>query len=220
MCISSRTTSRTERLFRLEDGTEVHTRFIEPADRAALRRAFGRLSAESRYHRFMGHVSDLSEEMWRYLTEVDGHDHVAIVAVALRHGHDSDEEIVGVARYVRLAEDRHSAELAITVADGVQRQGLGLRLAELLLDAGLERGVRRFVAHAFHDNFAVRRLLARFGRIESTEGPALVLHPDRPSLLRPTLALWSEGLAAWWSLSFSAVRTLMLFQGLTLRLWE
>ena len=87
----------------LDDGTHVSLRKIRPGDAAELRRGFDRLSPSSRYRRFLASRNTLSDETLRYLTCVDGHDHVAIVAVG--HGDDGTEVGLGIARFIRLPED-------------------------------------------------------------------------------------------------------------------
>ena len=72
----------------------------------------------------------------RYLTEVDGHDHVALVAESERW----PGTIVAVARYVRLDDDPDTAEAAIVVADMLQGLGLGTLLAERLAAAATVHG--------------------------------------------------------------------------------
>jgi hypothetical protein len=68
---------------------------IRPQDAAPLRAGFERLSEQSRYRRFLSPMQELSGPMLRYLTEVDHHDHEALIAVG------ADGTIVGVARSVR-----------------------------------------------------------------------------------------------------------------------
>src|SRR5664279_2996756 len=80
----------------LRDGSRVRLRQGHSSDRQLLLRGFARLSPESRYRRFLAAMPELSEEMVRYLTEIDHHDHEAIVALDERTG-----EGIGVARYVR-----------------------------------------------------------------------------------------------------------------------
>ena len=65
---------------RLRDDSEVVVRPIEPGDKGALVSMFERLSEQSRYQRFMTAVGELSESQLRYLTEVDHHDHEALIA--------------------------------------------------------------------------------------------------------------------------------------------
>ena len=92
----------------------------------------------------------------RYLTEVDGHDHLAIVATLA----DDPEAIVGVARCVRLPEAPDTAEFAIVVGDELQGRGLGTLLARTLAHAARAAGIRRFAATMLPENDAVRRLMA------------------------------------------------------------
>ncbi|MGZ4247911.1 MAG: hypothetical protein ACXVUE_06340 [Solirubrobacteraceae bacterium] len=51
-------------------------------------RRFARLSPESRYRRFLAAMPELTEEMVGYLTEVDHHDHEAIVALDDQSGRE------------------------------------------------------------------------------------------------------------------------------------
>ena len=99
---------------------------IEPGDRDAVQGAFARLSEQSRYQRFMSAINELSESQLRYLTEVDHHDHEALIAFDRESGLG-----VGVGRYVRL-DDGTSAEAAVTVVDEWQGRGLGTALCQLL----------------------------------------------------------------------------------------
>src|SRR5262245_31036074 len=111
----------------LSDGSVVTLRHIRKEDAEELRRAFERLSPTSRYRRFFGGLHTLTDDMLRYLTDVDGTNHVAIVAT-----HESPdlktENGVGVARFVRLADEPEVAEAAVTVSDDMQRKGLGRKL--------------------------------------------------------------------------------------------
>jgi RimJ/RimL family protein N-acetyltransferase len=136
---------------RLRNRSHVALRPIEPGDAAALRQAFAGLSSQTRYQRFHGAILDLSPDFLRYLTVVDGVDHVAWVA--LQRG-----AIVGVARFVRLPSS-DAAEVAFVVADRLQGQGVGGLLRDRLLGEAWARGVRRFIAEVLPENHAVRRLL-------------------------------------------------------------
>jgi GNAT superfamily N-acetyltransferase len=135
----------------LSDGTRIVLRHIRSEDADELRRAFDRLSPESRYRRFFGGVTHLSDEALRYLTHVDGQDHVAIVAT----GESPDlksEPGLGVARFVRLHDAPSVAEAAVTVVDDAQRRGLGRLLAITLAVAARERGIHTFRADVLADN--------------------------------------------------------------------
>jgi hypothetical protein len=65
----------------LRDRSRVRVRQGRPADRDLLLRGFERLSPESRYRRFLVPMPELTEGMVRYLSDVDHHDHEAIIAL-------------------------------------------------------------------------------------------------------------------------------------------
>jgi RimJ/RimL family protein N-acetyltransferase len=132
---------------------EVTIRPIRPSDASLLAASHARLSDESVRRRYLAPKPTLSRRDLRYLTHVDGIDHVALVAVTA-------QGIVGVARFVRSADDPRSAEAAVVVADDLQGQGLGRRLGLALADAARERGIARFTATMLSDNDAAHRLLA------------------------------------------------------------
>ena len=104
-------------------------------------RGFGHLSPESRYRRFLAATPDLTEEMVRYLTDIDHHDHEAIVALDHKTG-----EGIGVARYVRSKERFDVAEVAVTVIDDWQGRGLGTLLLEAISARARAEGIDTFSA--------------------------------------------------------------------------
>jgi GNAT superfamily N-acetyltransferase len=141
----------------LRDGTKVALRLVRPDDKELLRDGFNRWSPESRYARFFGPKASLSDDELRYLCEVDQEDHVAIGAVRDDGG---DPPVgLGIARFVRLADRRDTAEAAIAVADEAQRKGLGKLLLMRLVAAATERGVTRFRSEVLGSNEAMVSLL-------------------------------------------------------------
>jgi acetyltransferase len=159
----------------LADGTRVRIRPIRPGDKALLADGLARLSPESARRRFLAAKPRFSAAELRYLTEVDGHDHVALVAVLA-----SDPGcLVAVARSVRLREQPDTAEMAVVVGDPWQGLGLGAAVSEALADAVLHTGVRRIAATMLGDNVAARRLLRRIaGRLEGDGGDAVPVLRD------------------------------------------
>ncbi len=138
----------------LTDGTEIEFRQIRPDDKENLETALGRLSPESRHKRFLAPKPHFNASELRYLTELDGFDHVAILATLA----DDPNAIVGVARFVRLRDLPDTAEVAIVVGDRFQGQGLGRELGRRIADEARERDVRRFTATLLGDNVAAHRL--------------------------------------------------------------
>lgn len=142
----------------LRDGTRLVIRPIRPSDKAELSAGLTGLSERSRQRRFLSPKVRFSAAELRYLTELDGHDHVALVA------HLIDGTGVGVARYVRTPGDPPTADVAIVVADEMQGRRLGSLLADEVAVIAAENGIRRFSADILSDNLPARRLLARLTR--------------------------------------------------------
>ncbi len=140
---------------RLHDGTQVLIRRIRADDGARLQAAYERLSPATKYRRFLAPKPHLSASDVRYLVEVDGASHVALVAVLA----DRPEHIIGVGRLVRLRDEPDAAEVAIVVGDPYQGQGLGGELLERLRLAALEIGIERMQATVLAHNVAIHRLL-------------------------------------------------------------
>jgi RimJ/RimL family protein N-acetyltransferase len=147
-------------VFELERGARVLIRPIEPTDKDRLVNGLRQLSEESIRKRFLASKPRFSKAELRYLTEVDGNHHIALVAVL----EDAPEQLVAVARCVRLPDRPGTAEMAIVVGDPWQSQGLGRELARELADAALAVGIRRFAATMLGDNEAARRLMRTFSR--------------------------------------------------------
>jgi RimJ/RimL family protein N-acetyltransferase len=147
-------------LHRLSDGTRVRIRPVEPGDKPRLEVAMAELSRESIRRRFLAAKPSLSAAELRYLTEIDGVDHLALVAVP----EDEPDRIVAVARCVRAEPGSTTAEFAIVVGDALQRKGLGGTIARELADAARAVGIRRFSATTLADNDAVQRLMHGFTR--------------------------------------------------------
>ena len=145
----------------LRDGSRVRLRQGRSADRELLLRGFERLGPESRYMRFLAPMPELTEEMVRYLTDVDHHDHEAIIAIDEQTG-----EGLGVARYVRSEERPDAAEVAVTVIDDWQGRGLGTRLLELLSARAREEGIRSFTALMLATNEEMMDLFRRLDPVK------------------------------------------------------
>ena len=89
------------RSVRLRDGREVTLRAIGAADAPEIVQAFERLTAESRYSRFMQHKRQLDPAaLDRGVNPRPGQDYVFVATVPATDGID----IVGAAQYVRVRE--------------------------------------------------------------------------------------------------------------------
>jgi RimJ/RimL family protein N-acetyltransferase len=152
---------------------------IRPDHKDALERVFARLSDRSRYSRFLAPMERLSPTMLAYLTEVDHHDHEALIAFDPGSG-----DAVGVARYVRI--EGSTAEAAVTVIDDWQGRGLGTGLTSLLAERALEEGIDSFTAVLLAENREMIALLESLGQVTVTDREAgtmnveVPLEPERP----------------------------------------
>ena len=138
----------------LRDGSVVLIRQIQSGDAPLLADGFARLSSESRRLRFLTGKSHLTAAELRYFTDIDHHDHEALGALDPVLGRG-----LGIARYIRSAEDPEGAEVAVTVVDDWQHRGLGTELLSRLADRGRQEGIRHFTALVAADNEAVVGLL-------------------------------------------------------------
>jgi GNAT superfamily N-acetyltransferase len=140
------TVSSAGELATLPDGAELLVRPIRPSDKRLLAEGFERLSPESRYRRFFRPLDSLSQRDLEYLTEIDHHDHEALVAT-----HPGSGELVGVTRYVRGPEP-HQAEVSVAVGDPWQRRGVATLLLERLTERARAAGITHFVALVLREN--------------------------------------------------------------------
>jgi acetyltransferase len=145
---------------RLYDGLAITVRPIRPDDKERLAAGHQLMSAETQRLRYLMPKPRLTAAELRYLTEVDGEDHVALVAVA----DDYPDATLGVGRFIRRHDRPDTAEFAIVVADAFQGIGLGSAIAEQLAELAVERGIRHFSATVLHENTTVRALLRRISR--------------------------------------------------------
>lgn len=125
---------------------------VEASDGEAVVRLFDRLSPESVYRRYFSPFAR-REQFRASVARIDHHDREAIAAV-------EGGEVVGMAEYARPAGSR-LADLAIVVADGWQRQGLGTRLIAALAARAAEEGIEGFAVGIQGDNYGALRLFKR-----------------------------------------------------------
>lgn len=156
----------------LFDGTEVVMRLVRPEDAPLLLEAFGHLSFESRVQRFLTPKTRLTAREVEYLTDIDGDQHLAIGAMSLENHLG-----VGVARFIRLSDRPRVADVAVTVIDEFQGNGLGTLLLWRLIEAADERGITALHFDVMAENRPMMQLLhdiAPGAREEISSGVATV----------------------------------------------
>ncbi len=173
----------------LRSGQRALLRALGPDDGPGLAEAFEQLSETSRYRRFFAVKPHLSEQSLAYFTDVDHHNHEALVAVAPDSG-----QLVGVARFVRDPQEPDQAEVAVTVIDSWQRRGLGTVLLRELAQRAAEEGIRHFTAEILADNRPMLTLAHRLGQVETTrDGTTVSVRIELPAAPRPAAAGRSDG---------------------------
>lgn len=157
----------------LRDGAAITLRLLLPEDRKGLKDGFERLSANSRYQRFMSPMDELPDRYLEYLTDIDYRTHFAVVA-GIEDPVRFELEGLGIARFITLDDFEDEAELAITVADEAQGRGLGVILMEVLLRAAQERGLRALRAEVLPTNEGMQKLAKKFGGTRVAQQDGLV----------------------------------------------
>ncbi|MSP48462.1 MAG: GNAT family N-acetyltransferase [Alphaproteobacteria bacterium] len=152
----------------LRDGSRLRLHAIGPEDRACIAAGFRRLSAASRYSRFLRPMPRLDAATLDYLTAIDGARHLALGASA------GTGERVGIARCIRLAEDPDTTEIAVTVMDDWQRRGVARVLATELARWADAVAIKTFRALFSYENRPVARLLAGAGVAFANDGAGLL----------------------------------------------
>jgi GNAT superfamily N-acetyltransferase len=166
----------------LRDGSHVRIRQGHRSDRELLLHGFHRLRPESRYRRFLVPMTELPEPTLRYLTEIDHHDHEAMIALDEQTG-----EGIGVARYVRDPDDRQVAEVAVTVIDDWQGRGIGTLLLGVISARAREEGIARFTALMLSTNKEIMDLLQELDAAQIVD--------REPGTVEIEVALPASGLA-------------------------
>lgn len=151
----------------LRDGTPVLIRPVGPDDKHALQTGLEHMSSRSRYFRFFGPVSKLSEERLDYFTSADQIDHIAVGAVDLSK---EDPEPVGIARCVRLKDQPDTAEIAVAIVDDHHGRGLGTILLAAVAHAAAAHHIRAFVATVLTANRAMLDLFKELDDSRHSEG--------------------------------------------------
>ena len=144
----------------LSDAGIVRIRSARPADAAALRDMYAKLSADTLYLRFFTVSAGVVGEDVERLTRAADDEHHSLVA-------EIRGEIVGVATYERLDEPSR-AEVAFLVDDAHQGRGVGMLLLEHLATVATAQGIVTFVAETLPANARMLHVFSDAGFPVST----------------------------------------------------
>lgn len=167
------------RLITLHDGREATLRAIVEGDAPEIVQAFERLSAQSRYSRFMEHKSQLDDDaLQRGVHPRPGRDFVFVATIPAADAID----IVGAAQYVQ-ADDANgkTCEFAITVAEDWRGSGLAAKLLASLVRRARRDGYETMEGLVIAENRAMLALARKLNfKAEPVPGDATVLRVQRP----------------------------------------
>lgn len=151
---------RFEQTATLRDGRAVTIRLMRPDDKQRLVEAFARLDRQSIYTRFFGYRKELPQGP---LSRLDRIDLVRLAALVVTLGKGEDETVIGSATYVAetAADGVREAEVAFTIEEDFQGQGLAGRLLAVLADIARRHGITRFKAEVLAGNAAMLRVFKR-----------------------------------------------------------
>ncbi len=153
-------------------------RAILEADASEIVQAFARLSAQSRYYRFMRHKKHLDEgALQRGVHPRPGCDFVFVATIPAGDGID----IVGAAQYVQAGEPNdRTCEFAITVAEDWRGSGLATELLASLLPRARSDGYETMEGFVIAENTPMLALARALGfTTEPVPGDATVLRVQR-----------------------------------------
>jgi len=143
----------------LRDGRAVHIRAMRSTDEAELVQAFGRMSDDARYMRFMRFVREPNLERVRKALASFPEGGIGIVAtVPAADGID----IAGSATYL-VGNDPNTCEFAINVGSEFGGVGLASTLMTALIGAAKARGITEMDGYVLAMNQPMLRLARRLG---------------------------------------------------------
>ena len=142
----------------LRDGRPVKIRALRPDDETSMLAAIDRTGTESLKRRFFVTKRQFSDKETAFFMNIDFVNHVALVAEI---DEDGGTAIVGGGRYVVVESGQ--AEIAFTVVDAFQRQGIGAILVRHVMGLARAAGLKQLSADVLPENMAMLHVLGKFG---------------------------------------------------------
>lgn len=161
---------------RLKDGTPILIRAVRPDDKEKINEAFRNLEPETIYTRYFRFKSHLTDADLKWATEVDFENDVALVVTLIDNG---QEIVIGGSRLSVLnpdSEGSKNAEIAFTVEEDYQGQGIASRLLQHMIAIAREKGFSNVEAEVLSGNKAMMTVFNRSGLPTKTRHEGGTLH--------------------------------------------
>jgi RimJ/RimL family protein N-acetyltransferase len=161
----------------LRDGTPATLRVMRPDDHDRLVAAFTKLEQSSIYTRFFSFRNEIPEQAFERIAEMDFWQAAGLVATIGARG---DETIIGSTTYFGgIADDgERFAEVAFTIEEDYQGQGLASKLFGALATIARRHGIARFTADVLSRNAAMIKVFKRSGLPLRQEREGDVVHVE------------------------------------------
>jgi acetyltransferase len=135
---------------KLKDGTEVTLRPIKPEDEEMWLEMFKSFSEETIRFRFFRIIKETPHEVRTRYCNIDYDREIGIVAVVTKNG---KKRILGVARVIVDPVKKDHCEFALVVTDEWQRQGLGSRFLDFLIEIAKDKDLTKVTGVVLKDNY-------------------------------------------------------------------
>jgi acyl-CoA hydrolase/RimJ/RimL family protein N-acetyltransferase len=134
--------------FVLDDGTLINIRPMHPTDEKRVRGLFQSLSEQTKYYRFMSHITKVPQKQIQNFVYIDYRSEMALVGtIPESHG----DEIIAIGRYF-IDPRTNRAEVAFVVQDKWQNRGIGTFMFKLLINIARQNGIEGFNAEVLIEN--------------------------------------------------------------------
>lgn len=145
-----------DRLYQLEQGGDTPTfRSVFSGDKQSLTDFYNTLSIETKLLRFGCNSENYSEQ----ICSRDDKQNVTIVI------HDQNNKIIGVGELIKATNGENAAELALVIADGFQRRGLGNKLLDKLIQKAHDKKFERITGQIEERNDKMITMVKKRGAI-------------------------------------------------------
>lgn len=168
----------------LRDGRPALLRVMRPDDKQRLQNAFTQLDPQSVYTRLFSFRKSIPERAFERIAQID---FVHLAGLVVTMGTGVDEIVIGAASYVGRTDDDGTrvAEVAFTIEEDFQGQGLASRLLAALATLARRHGLVRFEAEVLSGNAPMLAVFQRSGLPMRQRSEGGVVHLDLDLALPP-----------------------------------